>query len=361
MIDVAPQHLETGVRRRVKDGNVMLLENIAYLRLGEIYNCRGGLTELLRRRSKISGILLTHRQWAYEHQEAIVGGIGREGFADGGKKARTSRCARGIESIGQDRTAALGDSGLSLFRNIGEIKVDPGESEKFIEAKLIMSDYVLFEQEEHIAYITINRPERMNALDQDVRKGLIDAFMKVRYEPSIRVAIITGAGDKAFSAGADLKEHNEIFKKKSYRVGPDYGALDEPPHSSAIVIETYKPVIAAVNGYALAGGCELAREIITGKENFNVCIAAERLTDGRFPETSRWESRALLPCSLLQRRRLRLQQRTGGRCLNYLESRWSLPPWLDLGLFQTRALSAQERRAKRDAPRVNRQLALDPF
>jgi hypothetical protein len=264
-VDVAPQHLETGVRRRVKDGNVMLLENIAYLRLGEIYNCRGGLTELLRRRSKISGILLTHRQWAYEHQEAIVGGVGREGFADGGKKARTSRCARGIESIGQDRTAALGDSGLSLFRNIGEIKVDPGESEKFIEAKLIMSDYVLFEQEEHIAYITINRPERMNALDPDVRKGLIDAFMKVRYEPSIRVAIITGAGDKAFSAGADLKEHNEIFKKKSYRVGPDYGALDEPPHSSAIVIETYKPVIAAVNGYALAGGCELAREIITGE------------------------------------------------------------------------------------------------
>ena len=115
-----------------------------------------------------------------------------------------------------------------------------------------MSDYVLFEQKEHIAYVTLNRPERMNALGQDVRKGLIDAFMKVRYEPSIRVAIITGAGDKAFSAGADLKEHNEIFKEKSYRVGPDYGALDEPPHSSAIVIETYKPVICG--GQRLCAG-----------------------------------------------------------------------------------------------------------
>jgi enoyl-CoA hydratase len=121
-----------------------------------------------------------------------------------------------------------------------------------------MPEYVLFEQKGKVAYVTINRPERMNALGQEVRKGLIDAFLKIRHDPSIRVAIITGAGDKAFSAGADLKEHKELFDKKPYRVGPDYGALDEPPHSSAIVIETYKPVIAAVNGYALAGGCELA-------------------------------------------------------------------------------------------------------
>jgi enoyl-CoA hydratase/carnithine racemase len=121
-----------------------------------------------------------------------------------------------------------------------------------------MPDYVLFEQRGHVAVVTINRPDRMNALGHDVRTGLIDAFLKIRHEPSIKVAVITGAGEKAFSAGADLKEHNEIFQKKPYRVGPDYGALDEPPHSSQIVIETYKPVIAAVNGYALAGGCELA-------------------------------------------------------------------------------------------------------
>ena len=142
-----------------------------------------------------------------------------------------------------------------------------------------MSDYVLFEQRGHVAIVTINRPDRMNALGHDVRTGLIDAFLKIRHEPSIRVAVITGAGDKAFSAGADLKEHNEIFQKKSYRVGPDYGALDEPPHSSIIAIETYKPLIAAVNGYALAGGCELTLAC-------DIRIAAENARFG-LPEAKR--------------------------------------------------------------------------
>src|SRR5690349_12685529 len=142
-----------------------------------------------------------------------------------------------------------------------------------------MSDYVLFEEKNHIAYVTINRPERMNALGHEVRTGLIDAFLKIRHEPSIRVAIITGAGAKAFSAGADLKEHKELFEKKPYRVGPDYGALDEPPHSNTIAIETYKPVIAAVNGYALAGGCELALAC-------DMRIASENATFG-LPEARR--------------------------------------------------------------------------
>ena len=142
-----------------------------------------------------------------------------------------------------------------------------------------MSEFVLFEQKESVALVTINRPERMNALGSEVRNGLIEAFLKIRHEPSIKVAVITGAGTKAFSAGADLKEHNEIFQKKSYRVGPDYGALDEPPHSSQIVIETYKPVIAAVNGYALAGGCELALAC-------DIRIASENASFG-LPEAKR--------------------------------------------------------------------------
>jgi len=121
-----------------------------------------------------------------------------------------------------------------------------------------MADYVLYEQRGGVAVVTINRPERMNALGRDVRQGLIDAFSKVRYDPSVRVAIVTGAGERAFCAGGDLKEHTESFEKNTYRVGPDYGTLGEPPNSSTIALETYKPVIAAVNGYALAGGCELA-------------------------------------------------------------------------------------------------------
>ena len=118
--------------------------------------------------------------------------------------------------------------------------------------------YVLYEQKGPVSYITLNRPERMNAFGHDLRRELIGAFSNVRYDSSVRVAVITGAGDRAFCAGGDLKEHKEIFARKAVRVGPDYGALDEPPNSSTIALETYKPVIAAVNGFALAGGCELA-------------------------------------------------------------------------------------------------------
>lgn len=121
-----------------------------------------------------------------------------------------------------------------------------------------MAGYVLYEQKAAVAYITLNRPERMNALGHDLRRELMDAFSTVRQDPSVRVAVITGAGNRAFSAGGDLKEHKEIFDRKRVRVGPDYGALDEPPNSSTLALETYKPTIAAVNGYALAGGCELA-------------------------------------------------------------------------------------------------------
>ena len=136
-----------------------------------------------------------------------------------------------------------------------------------------MPEYVLYEQKGSVAYVTLNRPERMNALGHEVRQGLIDAFCKVRYDSSVKVAVVTGAGERAFCAGADLKEHKELFDKKPYRVGPDYGALDEPPNSSTIVIETYKPVIAAVNGYALAGGCELALAC-------DIRIASENATFG---------------------------------------------------------------------------------
>ena len=144
-----------------------------------------------------------------------------------------------------------------------------------------MSGYVLYEQKGAVGYITINRPERMNALGHDVRRGLIDAFSTVRYDPTVQVAVITGAGDRAFSAGGDLKEHKEIFEKKKVRVGPDYGALDEPPNSSTLAMETYKPTIAAVNGHALAGGCELALSCDIRIASENASFALTEVTVGR--------------------------------------------------------------------------------
>jgi enoyl-CoA hydratase len=142
--------------------------------------------------------------------------------------------------------------------------------------------FVLYEQKAAVSYITLNRPERMNALGHDVRRELIDAFSNVRYDPSVRVAVITGAGDRAFCAGGDLKEHKEIFARKTVRVGPDYGALDEPPNSSTIALETYKPVIAAVNGFALAGGCELAIacDIRIASENASFAVTEAKVGRG---------------------------------------------------------------------------------
>lgn len=65
---------------------------------------------------------------------------------------------------------------------------------------------VLYEKKGHIAYITINRPERMNALGSEVTAGLREAIFDVRTDSEVRVAIVTGAGDRAFCAGADLKQ-----------------------------------------------------------------------------------------------------------------------------------------------------------
>ena len=129
-----------------------------------------------------------------------------------------------------------------------------------------MSEDVLYEQKGAVAYVTLNRPDRMNALGPGIKSGLVQAFIKVRQDPSVRVAVITGAGNKAFCAGADLKERAQ---KQTPNVDPAMSPLDELPRSDTIVLETYKPVIAAVNGYALAGGCELclACDIRIASEN----------------------------------------------------------------------------------------------
>ena len=110
---------------------------------------------------------------------------------------------------------------------------------------------LIYEKKGRIAHVTINRPERMNAIDSETSRELLRAFSDFRDDDQAWVAILTGAGERAFSAGADLVEMSKSF--------PAGGALVDVPFGGITRgIDIGKPIIAAVNGYCLAGGLELA-------------------------------------------------------------------------------------------------------
>ena len=111
---------------------------------------------------------------------------------------------------------------------------------------------VLYEKEGAIAYVTVNRPKVLNALNTPTWKDLQTAFEDARDDTAIRGVILTGAGDKAFIAGADISELAQVTAfeaEQSSRFGQ--GVLD-------LIENLGKPVVAAVNGFALGGGCETA-------------------------------------------------------------------------------------------------------
>ncbi len=111
---------------------------------------------------------------------------------------------------------------------------------------------LLFSIEENICTITINRPDKLNALNKDVFDDLDKAMDEVSRNPDIKSAIITGAGAKAFVAGADISEFAGYSRNEAM-------ALAKRGQDVFFKIEScIKPVVAAVNGFALGGGCELA-------------------------------------------------------------------------------------------------------
>ncbi len=110
---------------------------------------------------------------------------------------------------------------------------------------------LIYEVKDKVAYITINRPEAMNAMDAEVYSELSKAWIDVRDNPEVWVAIITGTGEKAFTAGADLKSFITRTPEKA-----DF-FLTQKDMLLNRGLEVWKPVIAAVNGYCLAGGVTL--------------------------------------------------------------------------------------------------------
>lgn len=108
------------------------------------------------------------------------------------------------------------------------------------------------QQTESITIITINRPQALNALNKEVLEELAAFFSQNHQNNAIRGVIVTGEGEKAFVAGADIKELSSLSKEEAL-------ALSQKGHQLFKSIEDFpKPVIALVNGFALGGGCELA-------------------------------------------------------------------------------------------------------
>ncbi len=118
--------------------------------------------------------------------------------------------------------------------------------------------HIRYEAVGRVRLITIDRPDHMNALDFEANEELINVWREFDRDEQAHVAVITGAGDKAFCAGADLKTYTMKFARtpapefrSRYTNGPGFGGITRN-------MDIFKPIIAAVNGYAISGGLELS-------------------------------------------------------------------------------------------------------
>lgn len=131
-----------------------------------------------------------------------------------------------------------------------------------------------FEKRDHVAILTLNRPEAMNALDPEMSSTLVRLWRQVLEDPQVWAVVLTGAGEKAFCAGADIKKLAEYYSTTTPLQRRER-AFQEPG-LGGITRNLYmpKPVIAAVNGYCLGGGLELALAC-------DLRVAAEHATFGQ--------------------------------------------------------------------------------
>ena len=137
---------------------------------------------------------------------------------------------------------------------------------------------IKYEKRNKIAYITLNRPEVLNALSRELSAGLREALAEFRDDDDVLVAIMTGEGGRAFSAGMDLKERASLDAKGERR-SPARGI-----GGTFIDQQVFKPIIAAIDGYCVAGGLELSLQcdmrIATAKSEFGLPEPRWSLTAG---------------------------------------------------------------------------------
>lgn len=132
-----------------------------------------------------------------------------------------------------------------------------------------MTETVLFEHRDAIAVLTLNRPEKLNALDYATNDRLLDLLDGIERDDGVRAVVITGAGERAFSAGADIHEFSASIK-----AGVDVAVTDFVRRGQEMTarLESFsKPVIAAVNGIAFGGGCEITEAV-------PLAVASDRAT-----------------------------------------------------------------------------------
>ncbi len=139
-------------------------------------------------------------------------------------------------------------------------------------------EHILIEKHEHIAVITINRPTKLNALNKETIQELHEAFSALNKEQAVKAIIITGSGEKAFVAGADISE----FANFSVLEGQELAAQGQ-----ALLFDFVQnlstPVIAAVNGFALGGGLELAMACHFRVASTNAKMGLPEVTLGVIP------------------------------------------------------------------------------
>ena len=129
----------------------------------------------------------------------------------------------------------------------------------------------------HIGTLTINRPDSLNAMNREVLLEFINELKKIQSDKDIRVIIITGSGEKAFIAGADIK----LMQKMNREEALEFANLGQ--ELANLIEKSAKPVIAAVNGYALGGGCEIALSCHLRIASDNAIFAQPEVKIGLLP------------------------------------------------------------------------------